>query len=44
MGLILLLASLLGSAAIVALSRHLSRSDDARDFAISSHIAIGEEP
>ena len=44
MGLILLLASLLGSAAIVALSRHLARSDDARDFSIPSHIATGDEP
>jgi len=30
--------------AIVFASQWLSRSDDARDFAIPSHIAIGDEP
>lgn len=38
------IAALLGSAIIVALSRHLSRSDDDRDFTHPSFIAIGDEP
>lgn len=38
------IAALLGSAIIVALSRHLSRSDDARDFTPPSFITLGDEP
>lgn len=38
------IAALFGSAIIVALSRHLSRSDDTRDFTPPSFIAIGDEP
>lgn len=39
-----ILAGFLGSACIALLSRHLARLDEARDFAIPSHIAIGDEP
>lgn len=39
-----ILAALLGSATIVALSRHLALADSARDFTPPSFIAIGEEP
>lgn len=38
------LASLLGSAIIVALSRHLSRSDNERDGIPPSFITYGDEP
>ena len=40
----LLAAALLGSATIVALSRHLALADSARDFTPPSFIAIGDEP
>jgi hypothetical protein len=39
-----LLSAFVGSVGIALLSRHLARLDEARDFAIPSHIAIGDEP
>lgn len=39
-----ILAALLGSATIVALSRHLALADSAQDFTPPSFIAIGDEP
>lgn len=39
-----LATAFLGSVGIALLSRHLTRLDEARDLAIPSHIAIGDEP
>ncbi|BAU93435.1 hypothetical protein MPPM_4830 [Methylorubrum populi] len=39
-----ILSAFAGSVGIALLSRHLARLDEARDFAPTSHIAIGEEP
>lgn len=39
-----LIASLLGSVLIVALSRHLALSDDARDGIPPSLLTYGDEP